>query len=229
VLLAAVLYGSYHPLGSWTATLDGASPVTAWDLALPLWPVWIYPYSWVFFLGFLPLCVVRPMPLFRRVALAYCVLELVALVCFVVVPVHMTHGPGHFAITSFATWGLAVALWVDTRANCFPSLHVAAAVLAALTTWRVDRTLGGIAAVLAALIAASTVLVKQHYLVDVIAGGGLAWICHRVLVAPVDLGAFEPSELALSRAWALVPLVAWAMVVAGLFAVYATGWSPPRG
>ncbi len=213
----------------WTATLDGASPVTDLDLALPLWPVWIYPYSWVFFVGILPLCVVRPIHLFRRVAMAYSLMVLTALVCFVLVPVQMTHGPGNFPLDSFAAWGLALTLWIDTSANCFPSLHVATSVMAALCSAKADAFVGRIAWLIALLIAASTLLVKQHYIVDVIGGAALAWGCYRLLVAPVDLSGVPRSEWALDRRWALIPLGVWFFFVSGLYLFYLSGWLPPRG
>ncbi len=221
------MYGLYHPLGLWTATLDGHVPVTALDQTLPLWPVWLYPYTWVFFVGFLPLCVVRHMPLFRRVALSYVLVQLVALSCFVAVPVHMVHGPGALPVDSFLTWAIALMLWVDTSANCFPSLHVAGSVLAALATHRVDRTLGRIAWVLAVLISASTLLVKQHYAVDVVAGAALSWGAYRLVVAPVSLDGVPRAEWTLDRRWSAIPLVLWAVGLAVLVGLYANGWVPP--
>lgn len=191
--------------------------------------MWVYPYSWVFFLGLLPAFTVRDPRLFTRVVLAFCAVEVVALSCFALVPVHMVHGPGAFPVTSFATWGLALVLWIDTPSNCLPSLHVAGATLAALTTHRVDPLVGRIAGVLALLIAASTLLVKQHYAVDVVVGGGLAWAAHRLLVAPVDLSGLPRGQLAFPRAWALAPAVLWAVGVAGLWLVYQSGWSVPAG
>ncbi len=223
------MYSAYHPLGSVTRDLQGASPATALDLALPLWPSWIVPYSAVFFLGFLPVFVIREPRLFRRMALAYIVLELVALACFFWIPVEMTHAPDQVAVTSFTTWGLALTYWLDTPANCFPSLHVATGLLAALTTARVDRRLGFLAGGLSLVISASAVLVKQHYLVDVVGGACLAWGVHRVFVDPLDLSGVPLERLRLPRWWAHVPWVAWLLTLAGFYGMYCTGWVPPLG
>jgi membrane-associated phospholipid phosphatase len=59
----------------------------------------------------------------------------------------------------------------DQPYNDFPSLHTSLSTIIAIHWWRFDRRIGVAAAVWTALIVASTVLVKQHYLADV--GGGL--------------------------------------------------------
>ncbi len=62
----------------------------------------------------------------------------------------------------------------DQPYNDFPSLHTSLSTIIALHWWRVDRRIGLPAAIWAALIVASTVLVKQHYLADVAGGLVLA-------------------------------------------------------
>jgi membrane-associated phospholipid phosphatase len=59
----------------------------------------------------------------------------------------------------------------DQPYNDFPSLHTSLSTIIAIHWWRFDRRIGVAAAVWTALIVASTVLVKQHYLADV--GSGL--------------------------------------------------------
>jgi membrane-associated phospholipid phosphatase len=60
----------------------------------------------------------------------------------------------------------------DNPYNDFPSLHTSLSTIVALHWFRVDRRLGVVVAIWTALIVASTVLIKQHYLADV--GSGLA-------------------------------------------------------
>jgi membrane-associated phospholipid phosphatase len=60
----------------------------------------------------------------------------------------------------------------DNPYNCFPSLHTSISTIMAIYWRRVDRRLGIAAGIWTALIAASTVLIKQHYIADV--AGGLA-------------------------------------------------------
>ena len=63
----------------------------------------------------------------------------------------------------------------DNPYNDFPSLHTSLSTIIAIHWWRTDRRLGIIAAAWTALIVASTVFVKQHYVADVASGLLLAW------------------------------------------------------
>jgi membrane-associated phospholipid phosphatase len=63
----------------------------------------------------------------------------------------------------------------DNAFNCFPSLHTSLSTVLAIHWWRANKTLGIPIAIWVALIVASTVFVKQHYLADVIGGLLLAF------------------------------------------------------
>jgi membrane-associated phospholipid phosphatase len=69
----------------------------------------------------------------------------------------------------------------DHPYNDFPSLHTSLSTIIAMHWWRYDRRIGIVAAVWTALIVASTVFVKQHYLADV-AGGLLLAAATSLLV-----------------------------------------------
>ena len=72
------------------------------------------------------------------------------------------------------TWLLAIE-YLDPSYNHFPSLHVA---LGCLVFFALRDRLGRLRAPLATLLAGmclSTLFVKQHYLLDVLYGSGLAW------------------------------------------------------
>jgi membrane-associated phospholipid phosphatase len=73
----------------------------------------------------------------------------------------------------------------DNPFNDFPSLHTSTSALMAIYWLRADRRVGIVAAVWAALVVASTVLIKQHYVADVVSGlalaFGAAWVYRRLL------------------------------------------------
>lgn len=81
----------------------------------------------------------------------------------------------------------AALRWVrrlDPPNNCFPSMHVALAATSALIQRKANPRRGALFLLWAALITASTLMTKQHYLLDV--GGGLllaasAWALFFVL------------------------------------------------
>jgi membrane-associated phospholipid phosphatase len=73
----------------------------------------------------------------------------------------------------------------DNPFNDFPSLHTSISTLVAIYWFRLDRRLGIAAAFWAALVVASTVLIKQHYIPDIFSGlalaFGMAWVYQRLL------------------------------------------------
>lgn len=71
----------------------------------------------------------------------------------------------------------------DQPYNDFPSLHASLSTLVAVHWLRVDRRVGTVVAVWAALIVLSTVFVKQHYVADMVAGALLAFVVSRVMIA----------------------------------------------
>jgi membrane-associated phospholipid phosphatase len=65
---------------------------------------------------------------------------------------------------------------LDTPKNCFPSLHVTMSVFVAFILRRRNRRLGALFLIWACAIMISTLTLKQHYLLDVVAGIFLAVI-----------------------------------------------------
>jgi len=63
----------------------------------------------------------------------------------------------------------------DNPYNDFPSLHTSLSTILAIHWWRVDKRLGIPVAIWVALIVASTVFIKQHYVADAIGGLLLAF------------------------------------------------------
>ena len=70
----------------------------------------------------------------------------------------------------------------DQPYNDFPSLHTSLSTVIAIHWWRLDRRIGVLAAIWTALIVASTVLVKQHYLADVAGGLVLATVTSLLVI-----------------------------------------------
>jgi membrane-associated phospholipid phosphatase len=70
----------------------------------------------------------------------------------------------------------------DQPYNDFPSLHTSLSTIIAIHWWRLDSRIGIPAAIWTALIVASTVLVKQHYLADVAFGLLLAGVTSLIVM-----------------------------------------------
>ncbi len=74
----------------------------------------------------------------------------------------------------------------DKPFNDFPSLHTSVSTLLAIHWFRFDRRVGIVASVWTALIVASTVLIKQHYVADVVSGlllaFGASWLYIKLII-----------------------------------------------
>ena len=76
----------------------------------------------------------------------------------------------------------------DQPYNDFPSLHTSLSTIIAIHWLRVDRRIGIPAAIWTAMIVASTVLVKQHYLADVAGGLALAGVTSWIVMRTTHAG-----------------------------------------
>lgn len=166
-------------------------PEIALDRALPLVPAWAIVYGALYlFLILLPVFLVRAEELIRRTVFAYLLIWIAAYVCFVVYPT-VAPRPEKFIGDGFAVWGLGLLYSSDPPHNCFPSLHVAHSFVSAFASMRVHRGVGGIATLIAALVALSTLFTKQHYALDVVAGVFLACLAYAMFLrtapaTPID-------------------------------------------
>ena len=154
-------------------------PLTWIDHAIRFDPSWTWIYLSIYLL--LPLA---PFLTTDRGRLAAYVrgtafMSVVAFGCFFFLPVEMAR-PGD--PTSHPAYAALVA--IDRPVNCFPSMHVGFAVFALLHLQRLRRTEWPEMAanwlwagwLWVAAIIVSTLVTKQHYLIDLPAGAALAWL-----------------------------------------------------
>jgi membrane-associated phospholipid phosphatase len=161
---------------------EAQAPALALDQLFPLAPVWALIYGALYaFLIVLPVFVVQQEDLIRRTVWAYLTVWIAAYVSFLVYP---TYAPRPESVTGegFAVWGLRFLYEADPPYNCFPSLHVAHSFVSAFAAYRVNRTLGFVAILFAALVALSTLFTKQHYVADVVAGTLLALVAYAIFL-----------------------------------------------
>lgn len=145
------------------------------ESAMPFidWSVWIYLSQF----GLLVIAIVYASGDQDRSRVFYAMLlaTVLASMVFVVMPTYVER-------PIFAADGLTGAAWmmlygIDTRFNCFPSLHAALAALAGIVLWR--RGWRTLAVAWPGFIIISTLTTRQHVAWDVVAGLLLAtavWI-----------------------------------------------------
>lgn len=175
--VAAFFVGGYFGVGLHASPAGARDLGTALDAAIPFvpWTVWVY--LAVFPMAFLPLFVVRSRALFTRTMAAYAAVMAVSFVVFATYPVTSTGLRADAASLDsrvFSEWAVGVLYRLDPPYNLFPSLHLSVAGLAAFAAWEARRSYGVAAFAAAAAIGVSICTVKQHFVVDGIAGAALA-------------------------------------------------------
>jgi membrane-associated phospholipid phosphatase len=179
IILALIMPG-YHVIVMINRGRTTYMPELALDRAIPVEPLWMIAYGSIWIFAFLPVFVVRGGDLTRRAMYSALTVIGLAYVGFLVYPTVLpraeTVGPGFFAKA------LEVNYDLDPPYNCFPSLHVAWAFVAALATYRVHRWVGIVAVAWATIIGVSTLFTKQHYVVDVIGGIAIAYVAYLVFL-----------------------------------------------
>jgi membrane-associated phospholipid phosphatase len=148
---------------------------TPLDHAIPFVPAFVFAYLLYYPWLFLPFTVLRSRRDLYPVILAFASMQLVATIIFLTFP---SYAPG-VAITSGGLAGelLRFIRTIDQGWNAFPSLHVGHSVLVAMVFWQHRRELFPFVAAGTCAIAASTLLIKQHYALDLFGGAVLAWLC----------------------------------------------------
>ncbi len=227
LFIVVVVYPWYYIIGFKTARLPLENLPT---LELPIdraWPLhgpWILAYELVYFFCFLPLCSIRDTRLFRRLFTGYLLVLLVSFVAFTVYPVKMIRPA--FEPSGFLEWGVRLNHEWDPPVNCFPSVHVGTAYMAALGIWRIDRIAGPLAYLGATAIGFSTMFVKQHWALDVVGGFAVAHLAWALFLRGYDRAPLTDAEARLPRRWYLVVFGIYAAVVLGFWFVYRSGFAP---
>ncbi len=142
-------------------------PTLAWERETPLRPEFVFIYLTIYPTFLLPFLFIHQKDFFRLFSFAYITVMCICYVVYLFYPVSFERP--ELTVNSFSTWVLAIVYGADRPWNCFPSLHVAMSLLAALTILEVHRIRGMLTLLLTFLIALSTILIKQHYVLDVVA------------------------------------------------------------
>ena len=213
----------YFVIGFWTRDWPVYRPEIALDRVVPLQPAWMLVYGSLYVFAFLlPIAVVRQPGLFRQALKAFLAVMIVAYAGFMLFP---TAGPRPDAVpgAGFFSWTLRVLYDIDPSHGCFPSLHVAYAFVSALTVYRVHRGVGIAALVWTALIGASTLFTKQHFVVDVIAGALMAYAAYLLFLRGYPREQVDGIDRRLAPRRAAVVAGAYAAFVAAAWAAYRLG------
>lgn len=144
---------------------------------IPFVPAMIIGYFFVFVLVAILFLVIDNMPDFWDMWARFLCMILTCFVIFLVFPVRMNFRPEAGVGQGWIMEMVSFYFWFDKPYNLFPSMHLAASFFSAFYCMRKGRLLGWITMAMAILVGVSVVLVKQHYIMDVVAGFLPAWFC----------------------------------------------------
>jgi membrane-associated phospholipid phosphatase len=176
-VLTAYFFSGYFSIQLWPRLDRVSEPVSVFDRLLPFSPSWIWGYVWAIPAAVMPAFIVGSRDLFRRTALAYAITITVCLALFIAMPdtaIALRPSIGRLNLERPSEWLVASVYTIDPPGNLFPSLHVALTALSMSAAWMANRTVGGVALVGLAVVAAAACLVKQHFIIDVISGLAVA-------------------------------------------------------
>lgn len=175
--------------------IDLATPI---DRAIPFVPIFIFGYILVYLSIVLAYFTIDDMRDWRSTVVSFLLATSLAYVIFLSFPVRMdlrpeiTFLPGTVAsITRFY-------YFIDLPYNCFPSLHVTYPAIATIMLWQTHKRMRWVMLAMTITVAVSVVLVKQHYIADVLAGflngWSSSWVGRKIDARGAKKMMAEPSE-----------------------------------
>jgi membrane-associated phospholipid phosphatase len=202
----------FEAVGFYAVTLPAKDVTLPLDRHIPLLSWFIWPYLLCYLFPFLPLIVVKDWHRFNKALLAIILANAAAFLVYILLPIAFPHpelGSG------FSDRVLALQFRYDFKpgANKLPSLHVTYAWIVYLLCRKqgLGRFREGLIFLVAMLISVSTLFVKQHILLDVLAGAAwafAAWFAAGRLYPRLAAPGTSPPEALKRLAWrAALPLL----------------------
>lgn len=150
--------GIYHTLG-----LPG-------EERLPFFAPFILGYGLVYGSVFLIYWSIPNWEVFKKMAWGFFWVTTVHYIFFFLYPVKMVWRPEIVEAKNTIEWITKFIFSLDNTYNCFPSLHVAYPTLATVISWRFAPRMRYIFLLMTLITAISVILIKQHYILDVLGG-----------------------------------------------------------
>ena len=178
-VLAALVTGAYQ-LYFWVQRNNYHFPTRCFEIRLddriPFWPRWVWIYNLLYYL-MLGLTTISIQSIAAGVHLAFggLVLLLIGATLFYFFPTNVPAKFRNFEVTSLSRRYLKFVQSMDNDRNACPSMHCAVATYVGLAIVHAPVLGPGIGYGFIAALTVSCVVVKQHVIVDTIAGIVLGW------------------------------------------------------
>lgn len=174
LLERGITYSYYYPMHCW---LDDLIPFNEW-MVIP------YLFWFIFLPGMLLYtCIYEPHS-FRKMMQFIILSYSTTIVIYILFPTCQYLRPHAFERDNFLTRFLHWFYGYDTNTNVCPSIHVIGSLAVMFASWhceKIGRGWKNFCTVTAILISLSTVFIKQHSILDVVAAGALSFVCYLVV------------------------------------------------
>lgn len=174
ILLFAFWSGGYFLAGALTSAERARFLAPGLESRIPFWTDFSLIYVLVFPLFLLPFFSLRSERALQRAALSNLLTIFLCTITFLIFPVTFARPALPAPPDELGAWILSLVHGADPAWNCLPSEHCAMALVASLALFYERRWLGVWAFATAMAIAFSTLCLKQHYLIDAVAGFAVA-------------------------------------------------------
>lgn len=180
VVLPVFFCGCYFPLEHFRLFEPRTLPISAVDRVISFQPGWVWGYQSIYLLINAVPWLARSRGELLRYVRGFLLLCCISFGMFLVFPVR---GPRPEALPPELMY--RVLVWYDRPLNSFPSLHAGLLVYNIAFVWRVlgnrRSIVCGVLCVWSALICYAALAIKEHYAIDIVAGGVLAVVCDQVI------------------------------------------------
>lgn len=187
ILWVIIGFGLYELSNHFPIFSPQLLPMTSWDKAIPFLPHTVWIYTSEMFLFFSVYILSKDLVNANKYLYSFLALQITSVAIFFLWPT--TYPRELFPLPAdLDTWTSHIfgnLRGVDTPSNCLPSLHVSSVYLSSFVYLDEQKEKFPFFFAWATAIALSTLTTKQHYIVDVVGGLGIALlmylIFHRVV------------------------------------------------
>lgn len=175
--------------GFWSGGYFFIGKIVAQGMYLPLLKIdeftpfreeFVFLYLTVYPLFLLPFFVVKEKSHLIRLSLSYIAILTLSYLIFFLIPVSFPRPD--INTSTFSGWTLSLVYISDPVWNCFPSTHCAVSFLASLFILEVRPNFGRWVLGSSLALCISTLLTKQHYFVDAVAGIVLSIVVYKIFL-----------------------------------------------
>ena len=159
---------------------------------LPFVPYFIFAYLLVFAYVSAAYLAVDDLAFFKKVVQSFLVCVTFHFIVFLLFPVEYTLRPTLEYAASWINKVVVFYYWMDLPYNSFPSMHISNVFLVSFLLNRYRPGWGKVLMPVACLVAISVVLVKQHYIADVVSGFFVGWGVFRLVFGPAQTRVAPP-------------------------------------